>query len=714
MTYSLNDPLTKVTGIGERTAQQLARLGINTILDLLLLVPLRYEDRSNITTIDQLQLDQNHTILAKVVSVNERFKSTKGKRLRITQAIIADDTGQTRCIWFNNRFIKQNLKIDQRYFFAGEYTRYHSLTQPTVEAVSEDTIHTGRLVPLYTQTTQLKQGNLRRFLKRILDNLIIEDDFLAEEFGLLKLSETFMQLHFPSNKKLVIKARERLALEELITLIQHSEQIKQTWQQYQSVAQLPANTVSAALSNLPNSIPFQLTQDQEQALQEILSDLTQPHPMNRLLIGDVGTGKTVVAGLAAWQLAQAGFNCALIAPTQILAEQHQQTFSELLPDLPIKLLTATTTKNKFKKNKQPTLYIGTHAVINQLDVIKPALVIFDEQHRFGAAQRASPISTQPTSQTATQQTNPTTPAKPTPTQPHLLTMSATPIPRSYMLTIFSHLDLSLIIQSPFGPKPIKTWYVPSKKQMAAYDWVIQQLLTNHSTPKHSPTNSQTLSHLTTTTQNKKLAMIVCPFIEPSEQAGFERISAATQVFTQLNQKWGKRLKLALLHGQQKPAEQEKVISQLFANKLDLLVATSIVEVGVDLPQANIMVIEGADRFGLASLHQLRGRVGRQGQEAYCLLFSSSTSPETTKRLRLFAQENDGLKLAELDLQNRGPGELFGLEQHGWQTLRFASWSDAKLIKRAKTIQQKLDQKQQDQTISFTSQHTTLTNTIINN
>lgn len=675
--YLLSDSLQKVPGIGKTTAHQLAQLGINNILEFLLFVPNRYEDRSHIITIDLLQIEQIHTVKARVVSVDERFKAQKNKKLRITTAIIEDDTGRTKCIWFNNRFIKNNLKIGEEYFFAGNFGSYYNFTQPVVESVKLSTAHTGRLVPIYPQTTKLKQGNIRRWLKMIVDDLEEAEDGLVKDHQLLNITTALKQLHFPENEELVIKARERLAIEELLSLIDLSTKIKSSWQERRALASpaplihkfLKANLASIQ-DAIPSTVPFTLTNQQQQALFEILGDLTQPWPMNRLLVGDVGTGKTVVAGAAAWQMAQAGYNSALIAPTQILAEQHLQTFRNLFPKLNLTLLTSKTSKNSTKKTKNstintksPTLFIGTHSVINRLDQINPtpALVIYDEQHRFGVSQRA--ISNQLT----------------TKKQPHVLTMSATPIPRSYMLTIFSHLELSLITQSPFGPKETKSWFVPKNKHESAYQWLFEQLSEN---------------------SDQKLAMVICPFINPSTEEGFQDIPSATNLYQQFSKRWSKLLKIVLLHGQQKPAIQEKVIAQLFNNEVDLLIATSIVEVGVDLPQANIMVIEGADRFGLASLHQLRGRVGRLGQDSYCLLFSSSNSAESKKRLGLFAKENDGLKLAEIDLKNRGPGNLFGLEQHGFETLRFASWNNATLIKKANDIYQSLTNPRQSQQYTF--------------
>ncbi len=664
--YSLSDSLQKIPGIGEVTANLLADFGIKTVLDFLLFVPLNYEDLSKITTVDQLQINQTQTVKAEVISLNERYKFTGKKKLTITTAVIEDETGRCKSVWFNNRFIKKNLVVGKEYFFAGKFSDYHNFSQPTVEAISDNTTHTGRLVPRYSQTTHLKQGNIRRWLKTIVENLDQVDDPIAQNHNLLNLTDSLKQLHFPETEELVIKARERLAIEELLILIQRSKNLKQNWKKKMALAS-PA-PISKLLENIkkaiPSTIPFSLTSDQLQALKEILKDLTQPHPMNRLLVGDVGTGKTVVAGVAAYQIAQAGYNSALIAPTQILAKQHQKTFAQLFPDLPTQLLTSKTSKKtESNSTKQPTLFIGTHSVINQLNSIKPALVIYDEQHRFGVEQRATATLLESKK------------------QPHMLTMSATPIPRSYMLTIFSHLDLSLITQSPFGKKTVKSWYIPKKKKADAYSWLFEQL---------SNTDGENPDSTASSNSSKKLAMIVCPFIEPSKQEGFEDIPAAKKIFAELKKRWQNKLSIALLHGQQKSTEQEKIIKKLFANQLDILVSTSIIEVGVDLPQANIMLIEGADRFGLASLHQLRGRVGRQGQEAFCLLFSSSSSPTISKRLTIFSKENDGLKLAELDLKNRGPGNLFGYDQHGFSNLRFASWNNAKLIKTAQKIFESLE------------------------
>lgn len=669
--YFLSSPLLRVKGVGDKTADNLAQQNLHTIQDLLLFLPLNYSDLSQIVTIDQLEPEQSYTVKAEVVSVNSYYKNRK----KITKATIADHTGQVQCFWFNSRFIKQQLKIGQTFFFAGQYSRYRTFTQPKIEAVKAETLHTGRLVPRYSQTLDIKQGKMRLILKEILSNLKIEDDILSQNFNLLDLQKTLTQLHFPDDKELVIEARKRLAVEELLALIKQSYKSKLSWQKLEPLKKLNLDQISKE-EVIPKFLPFKLTNDQIQSINTIVQDLGRSYPMNRLLIGDVGSGKTVVAGIAMHHMIKAGFNCALVAPTQILAEQHWETFKKIFPDLPTKLLTAKTkqTKEEIKKLTKPTLFIGTHAVINQLPTINPALVVFDEQHRFGVAQRAQALQSKTT--------------KHSKKQPHILTMSATPIPRSYMLTIFSHLEVSLIKEFPFGEKNIKTFVVPKTKKQKAFNWIIKQLKNTekNSKKKSRSKNKSNSTNKSKTKQNlKPLAIIVCPFIDPSDNEAFSNVPAATEVFKNITKEKGKELKISLLHGRQKSAEQEKIIQQLFNQEIDLLITTSIVEVGVDLPQANIMMIEGADRFGLASLHQLRGRVGRQSQESYCLLSSSSHSPEITHRLKLFSQKNDGLKLAELDLENRGPGDLFGLKQHGLDNLMFADWHNLELINQAKEI-----------------------------
>jgi ATP-dependent DNA helicase RecG len=596
----------------------------------------------------------------------------RGRR-NILSATITDGTGQLACFWFNAPYLRTKLIIGQSFFFAGVVslnakTGKPVFTQPAVEALSAETIHTGRLVPLYSQTLALKQGSVRRVLKEILDHLAPWNNLeatpatTAEVGPVLTLTEAFKILHFPETTETVAIARERLALEELLGVIDRATQLKKTWSQQQGAAKIQPPMPLTEASLIPTTIPFELTSDQRQAVTELLTDLNKPQPMNRLLLGDVGSGKTVVAGIAAYWTIQSGHNVALVAPTQILAEQHYRTLQQILPDLAITLVTSKSRSSQ--KTAAPVkpavagpaqLFVGTHAILNRLPELHPALLIYDEQHRFGVKHRSPSWADPLTLDQA---------------QPHLLTMSATPIPRSLMLSLFAHLAISTLSQSPHQKLPTKTWVVPKSKRREALTWIKTQLTQNHPPEQ---------------------GLVVCPFINPSEQESFENVAAATETFQELQQFYGATdgFRLDLLHGQLKTKQKATVIAELFAQKIQLLVTTPIVEVGVDLPAAKLIVIEAAERFGLASLHQLRGRVGRAGQASFCLLFTSSQNADTLARLETFCHEHDGLKLAELDLQRRGAGDLFGTAQHGFDELQFASWTNLTLIEQARQLYQKI-------------------------
>jgi ATP-dependent DNA helicase RecG len=668
MIYRLSDPISSVKGIGETLRTALAAVDIHTVLDLVLELPYRYEDRSKIVTISELNVGEPATIKAIVRRANIAYR---GRRATV-RAVIEDATGKLNCLWFNNRFVMNQLKSGNELYFAGKLSDRGMFVQPTVEKVSDDTIHTARLVPMYSQLSKsLKMGSLRRIIKGITNQLQpIKDPvatLLKEQYP--NFIQALKILHFPENEADVPAARERLALEELLGLISHSQSIKERWKtQHNAVALQLENYDPDNFNNwLPKTIPFTLTGAQQQATREILSDLQNDTAMNRLLVGDVGSGKTVVAGLACHFVQANQRNGVLVAPTQILAQQHIESLSQLFPKLKIALLTTKESK-KFKPDSQPALYVGTHAVLNHLETIQPALIVYDEQHRFGVKQRVAPKFTKG--------------------RPHILTMSATPIPRSLMLTLFSHLSLSLLDELPAGRLPTTTWLVAQQKKQDSLKWIGKTL---------AATNGQ--------------ALIVCPFIEPSIQETMGNVAAATQLFQELEKYYAlnfPELKLGLLHGKLKAADKQRVIDQLFKKEIDLLITTPVVEVGVDLPAANIMVVEAAERFGLASLHQLRGRVGRAGQESYCLLFTTARDKAANQRLLNFTKEQDGLKLAEQDLTHRGAGDLFGFRQHGLTDLRFSSWTNLALIQAAHLAHQKLEKQAWQPLIQFQTTTKTLT------
>jgi len=663
--YTLETSLISVTGIGPMLAAKLESYAVTTVLDFLLWLPIRYEDRSHLVTIEQLEVNQLVTLKAQVLNSKNFYKG----RRSIQSATVADETGTLKLMWFNNHFIIEKLKPENWYLISGKLGERGVMVQATVEDVKEDTIHTNRLVPIYAKLSTIKQGTLRRLLKHILDNVTIPANSLTSFFTPpLELSQVFEQLHFPDTEELVVSARERLAVEELMSVIAHSRQLKAHWLATQST--YPITIQSSSLHPLiPSSVPFSLTTAQQQAVSEILEDLQAPHPMNRLLLGDVGSGKTVVAGLAIRQTIANGFHAALVAPTQILAEQHAQTLHTLFPDIQLQLVTSKTKKlrkkvsatkasteavgtdtapadavgtNDTHATPQPTLFVGTHALLNKLETIQPALIIYDEQHRFGVVQRSF--------------------SNDSGKQPNTLTMSATPIPRSLMLTLFEHLGVSYLNEMPPGRLPVTTWLVPETKRESSLDWMGEQVVAK-----------------------KSQAFIVCPFISPSESEAFGHVANVTDTFVTVTAYFSRhfpQLKIGLLHGKLKATEKAAVTEQLFAGEIDILVTTPVIEVGLDVPAASIIVIENAERFGLASLHQLRGRVGRAGQEAFCLLFSPS---KAQTRLKQFSQEHNGLKLSELDLQRRGAGDLFGTEQSGLDTLRFANWTNLELIGQARML-----------------------------
>lgn len=672
--YDLQDSVLSVKGIGANFKESLADHQIEQVLDLLLFLPLRYEDRSAIKSIAEIKnLNPQETVIVKSEEnqkVKTNFVTTKAKilkynehrkgRLLISRATIADSSGELVCVWFNNKFLKNKFVTsskDQEYFFSGNL-KDGSLMQAIVEKIdtsSEESsnIHTGRLVPIYSQLADLKQGNLRRILAETISKL--------HQSG--ELEQLFRDLHFPASIDRIITAREKLALEEILYLMGESAKNKQLHQKKSAKFTLSPEAIPQ-LENL--QLPFELTAAQRKALSEIYTDLSGTSPMNRLLVGDVGSGKTIVAAIPGCALVANGQNVCLLAPTKILAQQHYQNLKSIFGTINFALVSSDKPKsdNQTPANGEtPTFYIGTHSLLNQLKNIKPSLVIYDEQQRFGVKHRQLDEYLDQRGK-----------------QPHLLSMTATPIPRSLMLSIFSHLDLSYLDQMPNSRTMATTWLVPDFKKKKALEWLIQELL---------PTAVNT---------RKKQALIICPFINPSSYKATENVTAVKeslsfikkelkQIYEKLAIPVAKQPKVGALHSKLEKTKQAKIINDVYAEKIQILVSTPMVEVGVDLPNADIIVIQSAERFGLSSLHQLRGRVGRKGQASYCLLFSSSesTDPASSDRLKKFCHEKDGLKLAQLDLENRGAGNLLGYNQSGLNDLRFASWTNTSVINQAQEI-----------------------------
>lgn len=665
--YQLQDSVLLVKGVGTNLQASLAENQIQQVLDLLLYLPLRYEDRSSIKTIIELKsLSAEEAVITtseENKKVKTNFATTKAKvlkfneyrkgRLLISRATIIDETDQINCIWFNNKFLKNKIIVGQEFFFSGNL-KDGSLMQSTVEKVvnNAENIHTGRLVPIYSQLTDLKQGNLRRILAETISKLYKSGD----------LEQVFRDLHFPESIDRIITARERLALEEILYLMQKSAENKKEHQKKKVIFNL-----KVAPKTTDFNLPFTLTEAQEKAVAEIFTDLAKSAPMNRLLVGDVGSGKTIVAAMPASALVKNGQNVCLIVPTKILAKQHFENLSKIFKDINFKLVNSDIKKDGI--NEEATFYIGTHSLLNKIKKINPSLVIYDEQQRFGVKHRQL-------EEYLNQQKK----------QPHLLSMTATPIPRSLMLSIFSHLDLSYLDQMPNARKMATTWLIPKAKEEKAIEWLVKELLA-----KNNIDGKQE--------NRRKQAIIICPFINPSSYGATENVAAVKEsldsikkavkkIYQKLEVDKKDQLKIEGLHSKLEKTKQIKIIEDVYAQKIQILVSTPMIEVGVDLPNADIIIIQSAERFGLSSLHQLRGRVGRQGQESYCLLFNSANFANgnlVNNRLQKFCQEKDGLKLAQIDLENRGAGDILGYKQSGLNDLHFASWTNVEIINKAQKI-----------------------------
>lgn len=633
-------------------ANKLAKLGIHTPQDLLYHIPSRYEDLRIISKIDKLQVSEKVTIKGTIAKLKNEYRS---RRFTMQKVTVDDETGSIECRFFNQPYLIKSLSVGDVFSVSGSVETYGKVTciavkeYEVLEAIDSETIHTGRLVPVYPLTFGLSSKWLRnktfKLLQSEMENLT---EFLPEHILLSRnfpeLSKALKNVHFPADFENVSEALNRLSYEELF-LIQLSGMLRRTqWQKKEKAPVFQILKHKEVIEKFRKSLPFVLTQAQDKAINEIFSDLSQAVPMNRLLEGDVGSGKTVVAAISMLVAFLNGHQSLFMAPTEILANQHYEVVSQLLTPfgLSVALITGTT---KSKKTDKPyDIFIGTHALLNsKLDMDSLGLVVIDEQQRFGVEQRAL--------------------LRKKGGSPHFLTMTATPIPRTVFLTVYGDLNLSVLDEMPKGRVRIKTWLVPNAKRDAGYTWIKEKILE------------------TDNKGQKNQVFVICPFIEESESA--TTVKAATKEFERLSKDVFKNFKVGLLHGKIKGKEKDRILTDFSLGKLDVLVATPVVEVGIDIPNATIMVIEAAERFGLSQLHQLRGRVGRRQRESYCLLYTDSPSIKTKERLKSLETIYIGAELAELDLKLRGPGEIYGTQQHGSHKLKIASFSNFELITQSK-------------------------------
>ncbi len=632
------DSLTQISGVGTKTLAKLNKLSIFTPLDLLYHFPYRYIDFSHITDINKLQENEAVTINGQLLSFQNIF--TRSHK-NLQKAVISDKTGQINLLWFNQPYLSKNFRVGDTYSFAGTVTLFQN--KKTIIGAISGQYHTGKIVAIYPETSGLTSNWFRKTIQSYLPQLIknISDTIpneILKKYQLFGLSNSLSQIHLPSNSKLLQQGRYRLSIDEILSLQTKSYLTKQSWLTKKPQITLEANSkINQKINKIIKNLPFKLTNSQEKVWQEIKNDITNPTKVtNRLLQGDVGSGKTIVALLACYLSHLNQSLSLLIAPTEILAQQHFNTFKKILKSTktPLFLLTGTS-KINFDKIPKNSIIISTHAIIYQKEKLKHqvALLIVDEQHKFGVKQRSflgNSISL-----------------------PHCLTMTATPIPRTISLTLLGNLDISIIDSLPTNRLPIKTFLVPPQKISQCFSWIENEIMTT-----------------------KCQAFVVCPFIDISET--MQSVKSATEEFKKISTIFPK-LKLDLLHGKIKSKDKDKIISDFQKNKINILITTPIIEVGVDIPNASIMIIQSADRFGLSQLHQLRGRVGRGQLQSYCYLFTESTNDKAQNRLKFMEKNSNGLKIAEYDLKTRGPGEAFSVVQHGFPSLKLANFSDLELI-----------------------------------
>ncbi len=658
-TGNLDGPVTQIPGVSSVYAKNLAKLGVATIRDLLFLIPRRYDDFSRLKTIHQLMYGEEATIVGTVQSTNNR-RTNKG--MTITTCVLSDATGYIQATWFNQPYLLQQLRPGRPIVLSGRVESYLGklvYQSPEWEPLDQELVHTGRLVPVYPLTQGIGPRWMRNTLKRVVDAYAprlpdpLPPTLLAQE-GLLPLAQAVQQAHFPDNPEMLAEARRRLAFDEFLLIQIGVLRQRRAWQANTSRA---LEVSPEQLSEFTSTLPFALTGAQERVVGEILKDMASSRPMSRLLQGDVGSGKTVVAATAMMAAWLNGVQAAIMAPTEILAEQHAKGLRQLFARWADATGRATPEVALLKgslgqidrraayqsiASGETPFVVGTHAVIQaDVEFANLGLAIVDEQHRFGVGQRA--LLRQ----------------KGRDITPHLLVMTATPIPRTLALTVYGDLDLSIIDEMPPGRTPIRTKWVLPRERERAYSFVESQV------------------------QAGRQAFVICPLIEESENM---EAKAAVQEYERLQQQVFPHLRLGLLHGKMKAADKDAVMAEFYRGDIHILVSTSVVEVGIDVPNATVMLIEGANRFGLAQLHQFRGRVGRGQYQSYCLLVADDGISEEGKvRLEAMERTQDGFELAEEDLKLRGPGEFFGTRQSGLPDLAVAKLSDVKTLEQARRV-----------------------------
>lgn len=646
----LDTPIESLPKTHSRTISLFKKLGILTYCDLLMYAPMRYEDFRAISPISHIRPYETVTIHGEIESIKNQYLR---RGMTIQSCVVKDETGSISATWFNQKYLSTILKKGSNIALSGEVKPFrnslslHPTSYETLDGA--DPIHTSRIVPVYSQIRGLSSKTIREKIYYVLSKLAEEEindplpKTLVRKEQLASYSYAIKTIHFPDNFDDQARAQNRLAFDELFIRMLSSRLVKKEWEE--STSPLPIsidNKQKQILNTFIHNLPFTLTDDQKKCIREIRDDLTSTHPMNRFLHGDVGSGKTIVCAIAGYVVSLNDQQTLFMAPTEVLAQQHFATLKNLFKNENIAIGIQTGSEKSLKKHAQSQkkfdIIVGTHALLsNWLSFETVGLIVIDEQHRFGVKQRAL--------------------LRKKGAHPHVLTMTATPIPRTVLLTMYSELDLSVIHEMPKGRKSIKSRVVPKHKRNDAYAWI----------QKHIQMGDQ--------------VFVVCPFVQQSEKETMQSVKAVTKEFQKLDTQIFANEKVGLLHGRMKAKEKKEVMSLFAKKKIDVLVCTSVVEVGIDIPNATIMVIEGAERFGMAQLHQLRGRVGRGEKQSYCLLFTSDSANSASQRLQYFASHQSGLELAEYDFKQRGPGVIHGTQQHGYSDLKLANLADTVFVKK---------------------------------
>ena len=650
---SLNAEVTVLPRVGPRYAKTLERLGIFTLGDMIYHYPRRYDDYSQLKPIKRLVYGEEVTVIGTIQSISTR--KIRGGKNKLSEAVLSDGSGALKITWFNQPWIAQRLKIGMQIVLSGKVDQYLgrlTMNNPEWEPMEQKNLHTNRIVPVYPLTARITQRWLRNIMHKVISYWaprVIDPlpKSIVESTGVLSQPVALQQIHFPDSMKQLKAARYRLAFDEVLLLQLGVLQQKRSWTEREGWL---FETSDEWLDSQISKLPFQLTHAQQNSVDDIRKDFASGHPMNRLLQGDVGSGKTIIAAIAIAMVTTQGAQSALMAPTSILAEQHYNNLSgrfgngeALLKIDEIRLMVgATPEREKDEIRKELAagnikLVVGTHALIEDpVTFNNLQLAVIDEQHRFGVEHRAALRSKG--------------------TTPHLLVMTATPIPRSLALSIYGDLDISVIDEMPAGRQVVETHVLYPKERERAYQLIHREL------------------------EAGKQAFIIYPLVEETEKS---EEKAAVEEQVRLQSEIFPKYQVGLLHGRLNSAEKEAVMTRFRDNQIQVLVSTSVVEVGVDIPNATVILIEGANRFGLAQLHQFRGRVGRGQDKSYCLLITQRSESVENERLQAMSETNDGFILAEYDLEQRGAGDFLGKRQSGFSEMKMASLTNYKLIERAR-------------------------------